>query len=90
MPPTKYRFLNFFLDNHFSSANNFFMYFDRFLFLTIGLLINLKTPRGSEVLLVIKLFSTLANSKLPPPKSATRPSTFSNPIFTPSAAHSAS
>ena len=66
------------------------MYFDRFLFLTIGLLINLKTPRGSEVLLVIKLFSTLANSKLPPPKSATRPSTFSNPIFTPSAAHSAS
>ena len=36
------------------------------------------------------LFSTLVNSKLPPPKSATKPSTFLNPTLTPSAVYSAS
>ena len=61
-----------------------------FFFLTIGLFNNLKTPTGNEVLLVTILFSTRANSKLPPPRSATNPLTFSKPIFTPSAEHSAS
>ena len=40
--------------------------------------------------MVTILFSTRANSKLPPPRSATNPSTFSKPIFTPSAVHLAS
>ena len=66
------------------------IYFAKFLFLTIGLFNNLKTPIGNEVLLVTILFSTRANSKLPPPRSATNPLTFSKPIFTPSAEHSAS
>ena len=35
-------------------------------------------------------FSTLDNSKLPPPRSATNPSTLSNPILTPSAEQIAS
>ena len=63
---------------------------ERFLFFTIGLLINLKTPKGKDVLLVIKPFSTRASSKLPPPRSATNPSTLSNPILTPSAEQIAS
>ena len=48
-----------------------------------GLFSNLKTPRGKEILFSIIFLFTLASSKLPPPKSATSPSTELNPKITP-------
>ncbi len=49
----------------------------------MGLFSSLNTPRGKEVVSKIWFLETLASSKLPPPKSATSPSTSSNPTITP-------